>query len=191
MYKGNENKDLIRESSIDVAIVHGGLVIKENRREYGRDANSGLLEFFSLLLKDRYLIRECIWTTWMWEYFLSRETAEIFWQDLSTDERSRIFGVLWSLDLPIRIVLELVVTVMMCGTHTGVKPTRFQVELLVCQLVELLQSAFIYQFIQLKFIMMWGTCLLICLNPADVWCREEVQLYLLLTALNVSIKNRV
>lgn len=60
MYKGNEKKDLIRESSIDVATVHGGLIIKENRREYGRDANSGLLEFFSLLLKDQYLIRECI-----------------------------------------------------------------------------------------------------------------------------------
>lgn len=43
-----------------MAVVHGGLAIKENRREYGRDENSGLLEFFSLLLKDQYLIRECV-----------------------------------------------------------------------------------------------------------------------------------
>lgn len=55
--------------------------------------------------------------------------------------------------LPIHIDLELVVAIMMCGSHTDVKPTRFQSELLVCQLVELLQSALIYQFIQLKLIM--------------------------------------
>lgn len=29
MYEGNENKDHVRESSIDVAIVHGGVAIKE------------------------------------------------------------------------------------------------------------------------------------------------------------------
>lgn len=85
MYKGNENKDLIRESSIDVAIVHGGLAIKENRKEYGRDANSGLLEYFSLLLKEESLIRKCVWTMWMWEYLLSKAAAEIFWQDLSSE----------------------------------------------------------------------------------------------------------
>lgn len=56
MYEGNENKDLIRERSIDVAIVHGSLAIKENIREYGRDANSGLLEFFSLMLKINTLL---------------------------------------------------------------------------------------------------------------------------------------
>lgn len=56
MYEGNKNKDLIRERSIDVAIVHGGLAIKENRREYGRDTNSGLLEFFSLLFKINTLL---------------------------------------------------------------------------------------------------------------------------------------
>lgn len=55
--------------------------------------------------------------------------------------------------LPIHIDLELVVAIMMCGTRTGVKPTRVQSELLVCQLVELLQSVLIYQFIQLKLIM--------------------------------------
>lgn len=56
--------------------------------------------------------------------------------------------------LPIHIDLELVVAIMMCCTRTGVKLTRFQSELLVCQLVELLQSALIYQFIQLKLFIM-------------------------------------
>lgn len=45
--------------------------------------------------------------------------------------------------LPVHTDLELVVAIMMCCTRTDVKRTRFQSELLVCQLVELLQSALI------------------------------------------------
>lgn len=58
MDEGNANKDLGRESSIDVAIVHGVLAIKENRREYGRaaDTQQGLLEFLACWLKINILL---------------------------------------------------------------------------------------------------------------------------------------
>lgn len=105
----------------------------------------------------------------MWEYFLGKE-MDTMWMMEEVG-----YLVCHGAQLPICIVLELAssnsdVALILIQNLLGLKMS----ELLVHQLVELLQSVLIYQFIQLKHIMRtWGTCLLICLNPTDIWCGEE------------------